>query len=333
MTPRTPKVSVVIPNHNGMTERDGLVFLELVLSSLRRQTLGDFDITVVDDASTDGSVEYLEREWSEVRVVALAQNSGFPAVVNRGIDASDGEYVALLNTDVELSENWLEELSAALDSDPGLGFVGGKIMRYGEREVFEQIGLDFFTSGRFEPIGIDEQDSGQYDAGREIAAVTAAACMYRRSAVEAAGGFDEDYFLYCEDADLSLRMRLKGYRGRYVPTVSAFHVRGGTTGVLSERTGFYLTRNTLNTLLKDMPASLLIPALPKILVYQREQLRIARAHGTSLGRAWRSFLRDAPRTLRKRRRIQAGRRISPAEFASAVRTEYPLPTRFSRSPS
>src|SRR5262249_22880423 len=195
-----PLVSVVIPNHNGVTPRNGLKYLELVLPSLRAQTIQDFDVTVVDDASTDGSVDYLERSWPQVRVVALEANAGFAAAVNRGIDASDGELVALVNNDVELAPDWLEELVGELRRDPGLGFVTGKILSFETPDVIDEVGQDYFTCGRFAPRGKGERDGGQYERAQSIPIATAAASIYRRAAVESAGGFDEDYVFYCEDA-------------------------------------------------------------------------------------------------------------------------------------
>ena len=322
-----PKVSVVIPNRDGATPRDGRSYLEMVLSTLREQSFRDFDVTVVDNGSTDGSVEYLRENWPEVRVVALPENAGFSAAINRGVEASGGEYVALLNTDVELSENWLVELAGELDRDPSLGFVTGKVMRHSDREVFEQVELELYTCGRFWPRGIDERDVGQYDEPRAVAIVTAAAALYRRAAMEKAGGFDESYFLYCEDADLCLRMLLAGFGGRYVPGVAAFHVRGGTVARQSETTRFYLTRNALITLFKDVPASILIRSLPKLALYQLHLWREARADGggPTVRRAFGSFLRTLPATLRKRREIQRDRAVPAAELDSALVSEYPLP--------
>ena len=141
-------------------------------------------------------------------MVELGENRGFSAAVNRGIAAGPGPYVALLNTDIELSPDWLELLVGELDRDPRLGFATGKVMRHDDRGVIEQAGHDFFTCGRFEPRGLDERDEGQYDERRATPIVTAAAALYRREALEAAGGFDEDYFLYCEDGDVCLRMLL-----------------------------------------------------------------------------------------------------------------------------
>ena len=322
----------MIPSRNGATPREGLTYLELILSSLREQTFRDFDVTVVDNGSSDGSVAYLREHWPEVRIVELGENTGFPAAVNRGIEASGGEYIALLNNDIELSPGWMEGLVAELDRDPGLGFVTGKILRFAERDVLEQAGHDFYTCGLFAPRGLDEKDTGQYDDPAPTAIVSAAAALYRRGAVECVGAFDQDYFLYCEDADLCLRMLLTGQRGLYVPGPEAYHVRGGTADRRSETTSFFLFRNGLITLVKDMPASILIPSMPKILLYGYTQYRGAREGGIAgiFRRAFGSFLRMLGATLRKRRGVQGTRSMPVSELRSLLRTEYPFPTRFSR---
>jgi GT2 family glycosyltransferase len=333
MASSEPQVSIVIPNRDGATPRDGLTYLEMVLGTLAEQTFRDFDVTVVDNGSTDGSVEYLRESWPEVRVFELAANSGFPTAINRGVEASGGRYVALLNNDVELSPDWLELLVGELEGDSGLGFVTGKVMRYDERDVIEQAGQDFYTCGRFEPRGLDQRDTGQYDERRPTAIVTAAAALYRRDALVGIGGFDEDYFLYCEDGDACLRMLLAGYRGLYVPGPKAFHVRGGTTGPpTGSLPRFYLVRNALTTLVKDLPASVLLASLPRILLYHWGQLLSARRDGylRTVLRAYGSFLRAIRASFRKRRRIQRERSMAVEDFRARVRTEYPFPSRLGR---
>jgi GT2 family glycosyltransferase len=327
-----PKVSVVIPNHNGLTPRDGLTFLEMVLQTLREQRFRDFDVTLVDDGSTDDSVRYLNESWPDVRVVARAGNSGFPKTVNAGIEATSGEHIALLNNDIELSPDWLGQLSGALDREPGLGFVTAKIVRYHERTVIEQAGQDLYSCGMFSPRGLDTDDVGQYEEPRRIPIATAAASIYRREAVDRAGRFDEDYFLYCEDADLCLRMVLQGYPGLYVPGPVAYHVRGGTTGQESDRTRFYVLRNTPLTLLKDFPGPVLWRALPKVAAFQAHQWRVARNGGfvRILLRAYASFLRALPSTLGKRRRVQRQRTLTAPAFGSLLIDDYPFPTRLGR---
>ena len=328
-----PKVSVVIPNHNGATPRDGLTFLELIRSSLREQSFRDFDVTVVDDASTDDSIEYLGREWPDARIVRLAVNSGFAVAVNSGIRASAGEHIALLNNDVELSGDWLELLVRELDADPSVGFVTGKILGYERRSLIDEAGQDYYTCGRFSPRGQGEAEAGNYEERASIPIATAAASIYRRESVERAGLFDEDYFLYCEDSDLCLRMLLGGYRGLYVPEPRAYHVGGGTTGHGSELARFHVLRNGLITLVKDMPGRIFWRSLLKILVYEHHQYQAQReggyGHGTWL-RAWGSFLRMLPGTIGKRIRIQRRRKVSANEFQAFLHTEFPLATRWGR---
>src|SRR4029077_12421282 len=216
MAASEPKVSIVIPNLDGATPREGLTYLDMVRDTLGEQNFRDFDVTVVDNGSSDDSVAHLREHWPDATVIDLRENLGFSAAVNRGIAAASGPYVALLNTDIELSPDWLELLVGEFERDPRLGFATGKVMRHDDRGVIEQAGHDFFVCGRFEPHGLDERDEGQYDERRATPVVTAAAAMYRREALEAAGGFDEDYFLYCEDGDACLRMLLRGYTGLYV---------------------------------------------------------------------------------------------------------------------
>jgi GT2 family glycosyltransferase len=332
MAASDPRVSIVIPNRNGATPRDGLTFLDMVRDTLAEQSFRDFEVIVVDNGSTDGSVAHIREQWPDATVVELGENLGFSAAVNRGIAAGRGPYVALLNTDIELSPDWLELLVAELDRDPKLGFVTGKVMRHDDRGVIEQVGQDFYTCGRFEPRGLDERDEGQYDERRATPVVTAAAALYRREALDRSGGFDEDYFLYCEDGDVCLRMLLRGFRGLYVPEPRAFHVRGGTVGPSTEVPRFFLVRNGLVSLLKDMPASVLLRSAPKIALYHWGQLLAGFREGYArrVLRGYASFLRMAPASLRKRRMVQRDREIAPAAFASQVRTEFPFPSRLGR---
>jgi GT2 family glycosyltransferase len=321
-----PKVSVVIPNYNGATPRDGLLYLEMVRDTLVTQTSRDFDVTVSDDASSDDSLAWLAANWPDAAVVSLDRNSGFAASANAGIAASRGEYVALMNADLELSPDWLEATVAELDGDPGLGFVTGKILSHADRGVVEQAGQDWYTCGRFSPRGLDEPDAAQFEERRRVPIGTAAAILYRRSAVEQAGGFDDDYFIYCEDADLCLRMTLAGNGGVYVPGPRTYHVRGQTTGRESDLVRFHLLRNGWLTLIKDMPASILLRSLPKIALYGYNQFNQARSTGhlRTFFRAYGSFLRMLPATLRKRWRVQRSRVISPREFEGLLISEFPL---------
>jgi GT2 family glycosyltransferase len=318
-----PTVGVVIT-----TYRRGLEYLPALLRSLAEQTHQDHRVTVVADGGDPDVVAYLESEWPAVEVVSTQEPRGYSGVAALGVASSSGRYIAMLNDDVELEPRWLELLVDELERDPRLGFVTGKTLLYHDRELINETKQDVYTCGRFVPCGLLERDEGQWDRRLPAATVSASTCLYRREAVEAAGSFDEDYFMYCEDADLCLRMGLLGYTGLYVPEARAYHAWAASTGRGSTVSHFYIVRNALTTLLKDMPLPVLLANLPKIMRYQGYTRDAARgdAARSSVTRAWRSFLRKSPATLRKRREIQRRRVISAREFNAMLLSEYPVPT-------
>jgi GT2 family glycosyltransferase len=321
----TPTVTAVITTYNR-----GMEFLPPLLRSLAEQTYPDHAVTVVVDGADPDVLAYLEREWPGVEVLSTPESQGYAIATALGMRSARGRYLAILNDDVELEPDWLEMLVAELERDPQLGFVTGKTLLYEERDVINETKQDLYTCGRFEPRGLLEKDIGQWDERQPTTIATAAASIYRREAVDSAGGFDESYGIYCEDADLCLRMVLLGYRGLYVPEARAYHAWSATTGRVTDRARYLAIRNGLTTLLKDMPAVVLLTSLPKILLYQSHNLSIARGAGESAGRsvvrAWGGFLERLPSTLRKRRAIMRQRAIGAREFKAMLVTEYPVPT-------
>jgi GT2 family glycosyltransferase len=316
-------VGVVVTTHNR-----GLEYLPVLLGSLAEQSHPDHQVTVVVDGGDPETTRYLEREWPAVKIVSTPEPRGYAGAAALGISASSGRYIALLNDDVELEPRWLELLVGELERDPGLGFITGKTLLYDQRELINETKQDLYTCGRFIPCGLLERDEGQWDRRLPAAIVSASTVVYRREAVEAAGGFDPDYFMYCEDADLCLRMDLLGYRGLYLPEARAYHAWAASTGRGSAASRYYSVRNALTTLLKDMPPSVLAVNLPKIVLYQSHHLAIARDVGDrgSVIRAWWSFLLQVPSTLKKRRRIMSRRAISSREFEALLIPDYPVPT-------
>jgi GT2 family glycosyltransferase len=321
--PDAPTVGVVITTYNR-----GLEYLPALQRSLAEQSYRNHEVTVVVDGGNSEVLAYLEREWPAAEVVSTPEPRGYAGVAALGVRSSRGRYIAMLNDDVELEPQWLELLVSELEGDLRLGFVTGKTLLYDERELINETKQDLYTCGRFVPCGLLEPDQGQWDRHLPAAIVSASTALYRREAVEAAGGFDEDYFMYCEDADLCLRMVLGGYRGLYVPEARAYHAWAASTGRTSETSRYYSVRNTLTTMLKDFPLSLLLGSLPKIVLYQSHNLKMAEGPGErpSVFGAWRSFLSSAPSTLRKRRAVMRRRAITSEDFRALLKTEYPVPT-------
>jgi GT2 family glycosyltransferase len=304
----------------------------MILSSLAGQGMRDFDVTVVDNGSTDDSVAYLRAEWPDVQVVELPENVGYASAANQGVAATTGEYIAFLNDDMELEPEWLERLCDELDQDLGLGVVTSKVLFHGDRETIYQAGYEYYTYGWCATRGAGETDEGQHDRALPTIGGTGAGSIWRREAIEIAGGFDGDFFLYCEEVDLGLRILLAGYRGLYVPAPVAFHVAGAKTGKTPEMPRRLFYRNQLVTQLKNVPAPILLRALPKTILFLHQQYRSERIGGTprvALG-AYLEFLKRLPRTLRERRRVLKNRRISNEELRSALRSDYPFPTRWRR---
>ena len=306
-------IDVIIPNYNGVD------LLPACLDSLRRQTRQDFQVTVVDDGSTDDSLRLLAEQYPEVRTIDLGRNQGLVAAVNRALRETDAPLVVLLNNDTEADPAWLHHLIGALERYPRYDFAASKLKLWDRRDHLHSAG-DGYT-GRGEPFnhGVWDLDRGQYDALREVWGPCAGAAAYRRRVLEALaeGGdiFDADLFMYCEDVDLNLRARLAGARTIFVPRAVVYHRVSATGG--GTLASFYCGRNFIAVWAKNMPSRLLRRHLPGFLAYQIGIALTAVRH--SAGASARARLRGQaagiwalPTFLAKRR----GRRqcVSDAQF-------------------
>ena len=240
------RVAVVIPTWNGRELLDG------ALASLAGQSL-PAEAIVVDNGSTDGTTAHVRERWPEVSLVALPANRGFAAAVNAGVAASSSEYVALLSNDMELEPEWLAELVAALDADPGAGSAASKLRMLREPGRLDGAGDLVTWYGATWRRGHGEPDRGQYDARGVVASPCAGAALYRRRALEQVGGFDERFFAYLEDADWGLRSQLAGWRCLWVPSAVAYHLGGATSRRMGDLETELTARNTLALVLELVP--------------------------------------------------------------------------------
>jgi GT2 family glycosyltransferase len=238
-TPNTaPAFSVVVPNWNGR------VWLEDCLTALAGQTLSPLEVIVVDNGSSDGSLEYLRAEHAGVRILELRRNTGFAHAANRGFEVAGGEFVALVNTDVVLVSDWLERTAGVLRRDPLVASVACKMLELSDPERVYDAGDVLRRDGACEQRGRFGRDDGRWDEPGEVFGACAGAALYRRSAVMSVGGFDERYFAYLEDVDLALRLRLAGWRCRYEPVI-ALHAGEGSSHQLAGGHLYLVERNTL----------------------------------------------------------------------------------------
>jgi GT2 family glycosyltransferase len=307
-------VSAIVLNCNGKH------FLGECLGSLRAQTITDFEIVLVDNGSTDGSVEYVRHEFPEVRVVALNDNAGFARGNNIGIRASTSEYVALINNDTKAHPRWLESLTTTLDAYPDVGFCASKILLYDQPDVIDSAGDLFYTCGVGEKRGRSEGDDERFADLIPVFGACAAAALYRRSMLEDIGLFDEDFFAYAEDVDLSFRAQLAGHRCLFVPDAVVYHHLQGTSRALPAHSLCLSRRNAFYALIKNMPAGLLWRRLPYILGYYfaTDLAYIVQGNLRPILKARLDNIRHLKRTLAKRSQIQAKRRATDDYINAAM---------------
>ncbi len=309
-----PRVAVVIVNYNGGA------MLARCLDALGRQTFRDFHTVVVDNASADGSADGLEGRYPGVEVVRAGGNLGFAAGNNLGIRHARGaEWVALLNPDAYAAPDWLEMLMRAAQAAE-YDFFGCRMRLADHPDLLDGTADVYHVSGLAWRRDHGAPAAGEAAAPGEIFGPCAAAALYRRADIEAAGGFDEAYFCYFEDVDLAFRLRLAGLRCGYVPGAVVDHVSSGIAGRRSDFSTYHGHRNLVWTYFKDMPAPLFWLYLPMHLVANLLAIAVCAGRG-QLGvilRAKRDALAGLPRVLRERRVVQARRRAGAGAVRAAM---------------
>lgn len=248
----TPKVSIIIPNFNGME------YLHTCLSSLQKQTFKDFEVIVVDNNSHDSSEEFIKKNYPAVRVIKNTRNHGYSTAVNQGIKLSNAEFIATLNNDASADPQWLDAIIRALKNNPDVNFCASKILNYSSRNIIESAGDEIMNNGFGRKRGYGEPDRGQFNYPEKVVSACGAAALYRRKMLDDIDLFDEDFFAYLEDVDLSFRAHLKGYQCLFVPDAVVYHREFGTTKHDKYLPIILSLRNSIMLVLKNFPMSLLI---------------------------------------------------------------------------
>ena len=250
------RASVVVVSYNGLGD------LERCLRSLLNTCDQDVEVIVVDNASSDGSAEFVARAFPDVRLIRNRVNRGFGAACNLAAQLAGGSYLAFLNPDTVVESGWLDELTQVLEETSDAALATSKVLLLDAPDRINAAGNDSNFTGLTLCRGAG-QPRPRFDEREEVGAVSGAAFVMRRSVFTALGGFDESFFLYLEDTDLSWRARLAGYRCLYVPGSIVYHAY--TLRIGPDKT-FYQERNRYRMLLKTFRWRTLLVLAPGLVL-------------------------------------------------------------------
>lgn len=316
-------VTIVIPNINGIEH------LQVCMQSISVQTYNNFRVIVVDNGSKDRSVEFLRTEYPETDLILFDHNTGFAKAVNAGIKHAIGkfnsEFILLLNNDIELKENFLQAAVDTFKKIERADSLAVKMMNFYNRDIIDDTG-NFLTKkgGTAYPRGNNQADKGQFDNPEYIFGACAGAAFYRSSIFENAGLFDEKFFAYLEDIDLSFRMQLAGFKCYYLPDAVCFHKRGGSSVSTIKFQAYMNERNIVWVRLKNYPLIMYIKYQPRFFLSRLKRFAaLFKDHGFSVFLAalngYIAGVFSAPLMLNKRSIIQRSKKVSSDYIYSLFR--------------
>ncbi len=298
----SPPVSVIIVAWNSKR------YISRCLDALLSQTHQGFEVVIIDNGSTDGGVLLLQEQYPDLKLTinTLNANLGFAPANNIGVRLARGKWIALLNADAFPEPDWLEQLLKAVDKNPGFTFFASRQIQANDPRLLDGTGDAYHVSGLAWRQNYNRPVADNGAQPSEVFSACAAAALYVRDDFLKVGGFDEDYFSYFEDVDLSFRLRLVGGRCLYVPQAVVYHVGSASTGKESDFYIYYGYRNLIWTFFKDMPNRLFWIYLPRHIalnIYLTVVFLVKRKRGIIL-KAQFDAIRGLPAVLHKRKRVQ-----------------------------
>lgn len=304
-------VWVVIPNWNGAR------IISDCLQSLEVQSYSH-QVVVVENGSTDSSTKLIKEKFPAVTLLEFPDNAGFAGGVNRGIRHAikhNAEYIALLNNDAAADKDWLKNLVRSMNTNDKVGIVTGKLLR-DDKKHFDSTGDYYSIRGIPFPRGRNQLDSGQYDDAESVFSASGGASLYRVAMLKEIGLFDERFFAYYEDVDISFRARLYGWDILYNPKSIAYHAVSSTSSKLGSFNHFHSNKNFYFLYIKNMPTKLFFKYLPSFL-YQALRSAVSslvHLHIVSYCKAIFSVLISLPSVLKDRYTIQKNKKVSDEEI-------------------
>lgn len=310
-------VSIVILTYNN--EKD----LAECIPSILDQTYRNYELLIVDNGSTDGTVAFIKKRYPAIRLIETGANLGYAGGNNVGFQHVNGDYVVVVNPDTMLDPGWLQNLIKPLDDDPRIGITNSKVLEYDDRDHGSCGNTSHYTGLHF-PRGI-EKSASAFTRPEIVSAISGCSFAIRREVLSSLKGFDAEYFLYLEDSDLSLRARLAGYRIMFTPESIVYHKH---KTVITAQKVYYLERNRLMLLLKCYSMKLLIMVLPALVLTEMVTWTHAALNGNKFAysklRAYSWILSNMGKIIEKRSDVAASKKISDRDFLQLIEPEIPF---------
>ena len=313
------RVSIIIINYNGK----GLIID--CLKALEKQSIKDFEVIVVDNASSDGSFDEIQNFVKvsslspRIELIFSSKNLGFAGGNLEGLRNATGVYIAILNHDTEPDKEWLEELVKAMDSDSTAGICASNLIACGTN-IIDSAGDAYSTFLKGFKRGEGEVAS-LFNRAEYVFGACAGAALYRRKVIEEIGFFDEDFFLIHEDTDLNFRAQLNGWKVLYVPTAIVHHKGRSSIGHMSDTAVYYTLRNSELVRMKNVPLAIFLRCFPELIIgmltefiYFAIKHKRLRLYFKAKGDA----IRMLPKMLKKRAVIMKNRKVSHRDLLNVM---------------
>jgi GT2 family glycosyltransferase len=310
-------VSVIVVNYNGMP------YVQPCLHSVLNQNFANFEVILVDNKSNDKSLDYVRRHFPGVIIIANEKNLGYSGGINSGIAHAKGKYLAPLNVDTEVEQNWLAAMVEVIDSNPDAGAVTPKSLLYRDRDKVGTHGLNIHVTGLGFVRGLNQQDSNPQNKPFRVAGVSGCSYLIRREIVEQMGGLNEDNFMYYDDVDLSWMVNLMGYRIYCVPRSVVYHEYELR---MSPQKMFWLEYGRLNALLCYLKPLTIIVLLPALVFTEESIIGYCLIRGPryiwAKLRSWFFVARNLGQVMRRRKQAQKLRRLSDLRLLGRFKLNY-----------
>jgi len=307
-------ITILIVNFNGSA------YIRKCLESFKDQQNPSCRIIVIDNGSQDDSPSIVANEYSDIELVRMPENNGYGAAINEGLKRTSSEIVVIANNDLFIDSHWSQKIYKAFSGYKKCGQIASKVLYWDEPQRINSAGTLIYSDLTAVNKGLDEIDNGQYDQVQEVFGAYGAIIAFRRCVFETIGYFDEEYFLFKEEDDITLRMRRAGWSSLFIPEAKVYHKRSANTKMFSPLKLYYSERNRIWNVMKHLSLHCVITTLPAVLLRylanfstglgksSRKGKAMAKARKVTLVftifHAWISAFKEAPVMLKRRKEYQ-----------------------------